>query len=56
MILLPLLLTLNSPYTSNQFCSELKHELQQAVYSEVLEQTEADDIHLRCVETYSNGR
>lgn len=56
MILFPLLLTLNSPYTSLQFCSELKCELQSAVYSEVLEQVEADDIHLRCVDTYSSGR
>lgn len=55
MIELILLLNLASPYTSIEFCTELKYETDRAVSREDLTQQQSDDIFNRCLETYTKG-
>ena len=55
MIELILLANLFAPYTSIEFCNELKYETDRAVLRDDLTQQQSDAIFERCLETYTKG-
>lgn len=50
-----LLANLLAPYTSIEFCAELKYETDRAVLRDDLTQQQSDDIFDRCLDTYTRG-
>ena len=54
--MIPLLLAINTPFTSLQFCNELSFELNAAVQEQIITQPEANTLTEKCIETYSHGR
>ena len=55
MIELILIANLFSPYTSVEFCSELKFETDRAVSRDDLTQEQSDELFERCLNTYTEG-
>ena len=54
--MIPLLLSIQIPFTSLQFCNEYIFELDTAVQEQIIAQSEANTLAERCINTYSKGR